>query len=74
MQLLEGYEPNYSPPSDPVLEPLCSLDDYERELLNRSCHCGTSSGIDGVLTRGTGHLDHNGFWEYPCNHTERGAD
>jgi hypothetical protein len=41
--------------------------------------CGVSTGIDGSLTFGSGHLDANGFWERPCNvcektHRERDAD
>jgi hypothetical protein len=28
--------------------------------------CASSSGIDGSTTFGTGKLDANGFWEFPC--------
>ena len=29
--------------------------------------CGISSGIDGSITFGSGLLDENGYWEYPCS-------
>ena len=32
------------------------------------CNCNTSTGICGSITRGTGQLDFNGYWEFPCTH------
>jgi hypothetical protein len=32
------------------------------------CNCNTSTGICGTITRGTGKLDFNGYWEFPCLH------
>lgn len=32
------------------------------------CSCFTSTGICGCLTRGTGRLSDNGYWEYECTH------
>lgn len=32
------------------------------------CGCSTSTGICGSITRGTGRLDFNGYWERPCPH------
>ncbi len=29
-------------------------------------HCAASSGIHDGLTFGSGELDFNGFWQYPC--------
>jgi hypothetical protein len=29
--------------------------------------CCASTGICGKTTYGTGELDQNGYWEYPCN-------
>ena len=29
--------------------------------------CSASTGIDEEATFGTGNLDENGFWEFPCN-------
>ena len=40
----------------------------ELELLSRPCACKVSTGIHGGLTRGTGRLDDNGFWQHECNH------
>lgn len=43
---------------------------------NRRCgnnECGVSTGIDGKLTFGTGHLDDHGFWEYPCESCEQAS-
>ncbi len=28
--------------------------------------CGTSTGICGRITFGSGYLDDYGYWEYPC--------
>lgn len=28
--------------------------------------CGISTGICGSITAGTGKLDFNGYWEFPC--------
>jgi hypothetical protein len=33
------------------------------------CQCNTSTGICGSITRGTGCLDFNGYWEFPCTHS-----
>ena len=33
--------------------------------------CGASTGIDGSSTFGTGALDLNGYWEYPCKICEQ---
>jgi hypothetical protein len=30
-------------------------------------YCGSSTGIDGSLTFGRGHLYENGYWQYPCS-------
>lgn len=32
------------------------------------CNCHVSTGIDDILTFGTGQLDDNGFWEHSCDH------
>lgn len=32
------------------------------------CKCLASTGICGSITRGTGKLDCNGYWEVPCPH------
>jgi hypothetical protein len=34
----------------------------------QKCDCNTSTGICGNITRGTGRLDFNGYWEFPCPH------
>jgi hypothetical protein len=59
-------------PADIAPEPYSSFTEYEKELLSRPCKCGTSTGIDDTLTRGTGRLDFNGFWEFPCEHNAQG--
>lgn len=56
-------------PADVKPEPYAGFSSYERELLQRGCSCGTSTDISGTLSRGTGTLDDNGFWQRPCNHT-----
>lgn len=33
--------------------------------------CCASTGIDGSATFGTGGLDCNGYWEYPCEICEQ---
>lgn len=33
-----------------------------------NCNCETSTGICGAITRGTGKLSFNGYWEHPCVH------
>ena len=33
--------------------------------------CGISTGICGSLTFGSGELDNNGYWEFPCERCER---
>jgi hypothetical protein len=29
-------------------------------------HCKFSTGVDGGITAGRGHLDAGGYWEFPC--------
>jgi hypothetical protein len=33
--------------------------------------CGSSTGITGEITFGTGKLDHLGYWEYPCEECKK---
>ena len=33
--------------------------------------CSASTGIDESVTFGTGRLDPNGFWEFPCRACEK---
>jgi hypothetical protein len=39
---------------------------------NPECSCST--GIHGGLTFGSGELDHNGYWEYPCRECAEHCD
>ncbi len=32
------------------------------------CHCFASTNIADEINYGTGKLDSNGFWEFPCMH------
>jgi hypothetical protein len=32
------------------------------------CNCNASTGICGCITRGTGRLSFDGYWELPCPH------
>lgn len=32
------------------------------------CDCEASTGICGYITRGTGKLSFNGYWQHPCPH------
>src|SRR5690348_6159809 len=34
----------------------------------RPCRCNASTGICGCITYGTGKLDNNGFFQFPCPH------
>lgn len=36
----------------------------------RPCNCYASTNIADEVNYGTGDLDFNGFWEFPCNHPE----
>ena len=41
----------------------------DKRVVVRPCgnpKCGVSTGIHGGLTFGSGKLDFNGFWEFPC--------
>jgi hypothetical protein len=42
--------------------------------MNFECDCNTSTGICGSTTRGTGRLDFNGYWEFPCPHGNAFSD
>lgn len=37
----------------------------------KNLKCGVSTGICGSTTCGSGKLDPNGYWEYPCTACER---
>lgn len=57
------------------------LNDLDGDCIDPE-NCGTSTGICEGLTFGTGKLDFNGYWEFPCwscarkhevSHPEAGA-
>jgi len=36
--------------------------------MEKPCNCGVSTNIADEISCGTGELDFNGFWEFPCTH------
>ena len=51
-----------------------AFEDYTASLYRNSnpilCHCFASTNIADEVNYGTGDLDFNGFWEFPCTHRE----
>ena len=41
-----------------------------RTMARGDCHCFASTNIADEINYGTGDLDFNGFWEFPCTHRE----
>jgi hypothetical protein len=54
---------------DPYLDGIMKVGDEKKKLKIKKCDnpdCETSTGICGSFTHGTGKLDPNGYWEFPC--------
>lgn len=47
---------------------------FDEERKKRNCGCLASTDITGHISRGTGRLDDNGFWEFPCPHGNNGVE
>lgn len=44
---------------------ICAAETRALRLFFRGCKPCFSTGIGGLITAGYGHLDNNGFWQYP---------
>lgn len=40
-----------------------------RNMARQDCRCMASTNIADEINYGTGKLDFNGFWEFPCTHS-----
>ena len=44
---------------------------YRNMARQGQCHCHASTNVADEINYGTGNLDFNGFWEFPCTHRQR---
>lgn len=47
-----------------------SKDPHDGTPSKRPCNCFASTNIADEINYGTGDLDFNGFWQFPCTHPE----